>query len=183
MFELSRLIRLCKRCNDVINVPQSGYWKGKVLFIFQNPAIPRPGKWQDDVLRDISATAVDVNIAYKSTLQNSRLGTFINDLGLKWDDISISNVVKCPTKKNKLPSRKCIDNCKNYIYEQILILKPKLIILCGFLPKNVLYKKVKDKFPTLLFYHYAYLMRIGMWKQYIKRYKEMINNCLHAEKA
>lgn len=179
MFELSRLIRLCHRCDDVIRVPQPGYWKGEILFIFQNPAVPRPNKWQDNVLRDIKSSAVDVNIAYKSTLQNSRLGTFINDLELKWDDISISNIVKCPTKGNKLPSYQCIENCKKYIVEQIAILKPKLVILCGFLPKKVLYHKLKkENIKVLLFYHYAYLMRIKMWEQYITRYKEMIKNYL-----
>ena len=55
-------------------------------------------------------------------------------------DIYFCNVVKCrPVKNNKdrKPSKEEILSCKKYLFEQINIITPKIIILCGNTAKNV----------------------------------------------
>ncbi len=55
-------------------------------------------------------------------------------------DIYFCNVVKCrPVKNNKdrKPSKEEILSCKKFLFEQIDIIKPKIIILCGNTAKNV----------------------------------------------
>lgn len=173
-------IRRCCRCKEeIINIPQPGYFKGKILFIFQNPAMLEDNKWQDEILKDKTKSIEDINNAYKSTLQYSKLGNFINDLNLNWDDISISNLVKCPTFDNMQPDKIIVNNCLNFILQQIDLLKPKVIILCGALAHNYLFKILENKYNILCFYHYAFLKRNNSYDYFINDYKKQIKEVMY----
>lgn len=64
-------------------------------------------------------------------------------------EIYFCNVVKCrPVKNNKdrKPSRDEVLSCKKYLLEQINIVKPEIIILCGNTAKNVF--EIKEPMKT-----------------------------------
>jgi uracil-DNA glycosylase len=46
-------------------------------------------------------------------------------------DVYISNVVKCRPPENRVPSAKEMNACKPYIFEQIRLIEPKIILLTG----------------------------------------------------
>lgn len=64
-------------------------------------------------------------------------------------EIYFCNVVKCrPVKNNKdrKPSKEEVLACKKYLLEQINIVNPKIIILCGNTAKNVF--EIKEPMKT-----------------------------------
>ncbi|KUK49876.1 MAG: DNA polymerase, bacteriophage-type [Parcubacteria bacterium 33_209] len=64
-----------------------------------------------------------------------RSGNFLNELldhiGLKREDVYITNIVKCRPPKNRDPKDSEIECCKNYIKRQIEIINPKVICSLG----------------------------------------------------
>jgi len=64
-----------------------------------------------------------------------RSGNFLNELldhiGLKREDVYITNIVKCRPPKNRDPKDSEIECCKNYIERQIKIIKPKVVCSLG----------------------------------------------------
>lgn len=51
---------------------------------------------------------------------------------LKFNDVYLTNIVKCSTKENITQFHNAVDACENYIYKQIEIAKPKIIITLDF---------------------------------------------------
>lgn len=86
-------------------------------------------------------------------------------------DIYICNVVKCRPPSNRNPEAKEIELCKNYLFSQIELVKPQIIITLGRFAHQTLlntnealgrlrlkqhyYKKI----PLIVTYHPAYLLR------------------------
>lgn len=64
-----------------------------------------------------------------------RSGNFLNELldhiGLKREDVYITNIIKCRPPKNRDPKDSEIECCKNYIKRQIEIINPKVICSLG----------------------------------------------------
>jgi len=64
-----------------------------------------------------------------------RSGDFLNELldhiGLKREDVYITNIVKCRPPKNRDPKDSEIECCKNYIERQIESINPKVICSLG----------------------------------------------------
>lgn len=64
-----------------------------------------------------------------------RSGALLDELllhiGLKREDIYISNIIKCRPPKNRDPSKIEIESCKKYIEKQIEIINPKVICSLG----------------------------------------------------
>jgi DNA polymerase len=63
-------------------------------------------------------------------------GRFLNSVlegtGFSRDDFFITNIVKCRPPKNRTPRKLEVDTCtSNYLFEQIEIIDPKLIVLLG----------------------------------------------------
>lgn len=181
MTELDKLnskILLCNKCNELsslINLPQPGYFKGPVLVVLQNPGIPATKQVEQELnKRD------DYKIfqrAYKNTIKNCYMGKFISLIFDDWKKISITNIVKCPTMKNSHPADSIINSCKRYIFEQIGVVQPKVILCVGSLsnkiiPESLTYKKLHIP-------HYAYMYRFGLdINKYIKNIKEQLNEYL-----
>jgi uracil-DNA glycosylase family 4 len=176
--EIGWEVRHCNKCESVTNIPQPGYFAGKILFVFQNPGSPQHGKPQDEILKDRELPMDHVNDIYRSTLQHALLGSFIELLGLRWDEISITNLIKCPTPGNIPPTDTMIENCASYLERQIDILKPKLVVLNGALPQKVMLSKLKGRYNVIGFKHYSYLSRNGILQKYAEEYKLMLQNTL-----
>lgn len=60
-------------------------------------------------------------------------------LGLKREDVYIANVVKCRPPKNRNPENDEANACMDYLRSQVMLVKPKIIILLGSVAlKNIL---------------------------------------------
>ena len=59
------------------------------------------------------------------------LDKLIGSIGLTREDVYIANVVKCRPPGNRDPLPEEVDACRDWLNQQIEIIKPKLIILLG----------------------------------------------------
>lgn len=63
-------------------------------------------------------------------------------IGLKRDEVYISNVVKCRPPSNRNPEEDEAVSCLNYLRNQVILVKPKIIVLLGSVAlKNILGKE------------------------------------------
>ena len=54
-----------------------------------------------------------------------------NVLGLSRDDVYIANIIKCRPPQNRDPEVSEVESCIGYLYKQIEIIKPKIIVTLG----------------------------------------------------
>lgn len=101
------------------------------------------------------------------------LTEFLNKAGLSREkDIYICNTVKCRPPKNRVPSLTEKQACREYLLEQIKLVNPKVIVLCGatatasfIQTKEKISKlrgkwlKILDDINTMVIFHPSYLLR------------------------
>jgi DNA polymerase len=109
-----------------------------------------------------------------------RAGKLLNEFLSKSEisrdkDLYIINTVKCRPPKNRIPTDNEKLACRNYIENQIEIINPKIIILCGATALKSFYKtkeaiskirgkwldiKIKEKYyKAIAVFHPSYLLR------------------------
>ena len=65
-------------------------------------------------------------------------------VGIKREDVYIANIVKCRPPQNRDPEEDEITACMDYLRNQVMIVKPKIIILLGRIAlQNILGKEYK----------------------------------------
>ncbi len=69
-------------------------------------------------------------------------------IGLKREDFYITLVVKCKPPAGKIPEEENIKVCSKFLFQEIELLRPKLILAFGFLPPKVFLEK-KDALSNL----------------------------------
>lgn len=86
-------------------------------------------------------------------------------------DVYICNVVKCRPPYNRNPEIEEINSCSNYLFSQIELVKPKIILTLGrfasqtLLNSNLAVGKLRNQvhkfrdIPLIVSYHPAYLLR------------------------
>ena len=117
----------------------------------------------------------------------------LTGLGISREELYIANIVKCRPPQNRVPEQDEAEACLNYLRNQVILVKPKIIVLLGSTAlKNILGKEygitsLRGKWierkgilymPT---WHPAALLRdenkkIEFWqdlKQVLKKYEEM----------
>lgn len=63
-------------------------------------------------------------------------------VGIKREDVYIANVVKCRPPANRNPEDDEASSCLNYLRNQVMLVKPKIIVLLGSIAlKNILGKE------------------------------------------
>ncbi len=67
-----------------------------------------------------------------------------NVLRIKKEDIYITNIVKCKPQHNKLVSKSEYDLCKPYLFKQLEIVNPKIIVTLGEIAYSFLTKENID---------------------------------------
>ena len=55
-------------------------------------------------------------------------------MGFQRKDVYIANIVKCRPPNNRNPNRDEIKNCSDYIFEQLGLIKPRVIVTLGNVP-------------------------------------------------
>jgi uracil-DNA glycosylase family 4 len=117
--ELAEEIRVCVKCplhaSRTNAVPGDGKPTAKLMIIGE-----APGKEEDESGHPFVGAS----------------GRFLNSVlegtGIKREDFFITNTVKCRPPKNRTPKRLEIETCtSNYLFEQIELINPKLIMLLG----------------------------------------------------
>jgi DNA polymerase len=59
------------------------------------------------------------------------LTKIIEAIGLKRDDVYIANVIKCRPPQNRNPEQDEVDTCEPFLFQQIDIIKPKVVVALG----------------------------------------------------
>lgn len=69
------------------------------------------------------------------------LDEVLKKIGIKREEIYISNIVKCRPPSNRTPTDNEIFTCLDYLRNQVILIKPKIIVLLG----NVALKSILGK--------------------------------------
>src|SRR5204863_1093536 len=59
------------------------------------------------------------------------LTKIIEAIGLERDDVYIANVIKCRPPQNRNPEQDEVDTCEPFLFRQIDVIKPKVIVALG----------------------------------------------------
>lgn len=167
----------CKLCNNRTNIVfGTGNKQATVMFIGEGP-----GADEDrEGIPFVGKAGKLMNMAF-------------DGVGIIRDEVYIANIVKCRPPSNRNPEKEEADACLDYLRNQVMLVKPKIIVLLGSVAlKNILGneygitssrgKWIEQKgilyMPT---WHPAALLRdenkkIDFWKdlkQVVERYKNL----------
>ena len=178
--ELEEVVKQCRKCrlcetrkNVVFGV---GNREADIMFIGEGPGADEDTQGEPFV----GKAGKLMNMAFDM-------------LGIKREEVYIANIVKCRPPNNRNPQDDEAENCLDYLRNQVILVKPKIIVLLGSVAlKNILGKEygitasrgkwIEKKgilyMPT---WHPAALLRdenkkidfIKDLKQVIKRYNEI----------
>lgn len=178
--ELEEVVKQCRKCrlcetrkNVVFGV---GNREADIMFIGEGPGADEDAQGEPFV----GKAGKLMNMAFDM-------------LGIKREEVYIANIVKCRPPNNRNPQDDEAENCLDYLRNQVILVKPKIIVLLGSVAlKNVLGKEYgitasRGKWLERkgIFYmptwHPAALLRdenkkidfIKDLKQVIKRYNEI----------
>ncbi|HEV7373280.1 MAG TPA: uracil-DNA glycosylase [Pyrinomonadaceae bacterium] len=117
--ELAAQIRVCTKCplweSRTLAVPGDGKFASKVMIIAE-----APGREEDESGHPFVGSA------------GRYLDHVLEGTGLDRSDFFITNTVKCRPPKNRTPKRNEVETCtSNYLFEQIELINPKLVVLLG----------------------------------------------------
>jgi len=116
---MAGVIRVCTKCplweSRTIAVPGDGKYSSKVMIIGE-----APGKEEDESGKPFVGSA------------GRYLNHVLEGTGLDRRDFFITNTVKCRPPQNRTPKSLEIKTCTtNYLFNQIELINPKLIMLLG----------------------------------------------------
>lgn len=120
MMQLKRTCSQCKAC-------ELHKTRNNVVFAHGNPETAKivligeaPGENED--LRGIPFVG----------RAGQLLNEFLEKAGIsRQNDLYIINMVKCRPPDNRVPAKKEKNMCRHFLLKQILVINPKLILLCG----------------------------------------------------
>jgi DNA polymerase len=117
--ELAAQIRVCTKCplweSRTLAVPGDGKLSSKVMIIGE-----APGKEEDESGHPFVGSA------------GRYLDHVLEGTGINRSDFFITNTVKCRPPKNRTPKSNEVETCtSNYLFEQIELINPNLIVLLG----------------------------------------------------
>jgi uracil-DNA glycosylase len=124
------------------------------------------------------------------------LNKILEAIHFKREDVYICNILKCRPPNNRDPLPEEVQECEPYLWKQLEIIKPKIILCLGRISAQVLLKtadsltKLRENvhdyrgIPLMVTYHPAALLRNPNWKRPTwedvqklrKMYDEMKNN-------
>jgi len=97
---------------------------------------------------------------------------------LSWDEIYITNVLKCATFKNEKPITKNVDLCiEKWLTKEIAIISPKKIIVLGEIAKRGILKAgIAERFKTVFMRHPSSVRDASTAKYYVERFVGELKN-------
>jgi uracil-DNA glycosylase family 4 len=131
MVQLIAEITACMACKlhstRINTVPGEGNLDAEVMFIGEGP-----GADEDVKGRPFVGAA------------GRLLDAIINAMNFRREDVYIANIVKCRPPSNRIPEADEVDSCIGYLYRQIAIINPKMIILLGSTAYKAIIKDSKE---------------------------------------
>lgn len=100
------------------------------------------------------------------------LDKIIEAIGMKRQDVYISNIVKCRPPQNRKPTDEEMAACEPFVFREINVVRPKIIVTLGATPLYSLLRihagitKIRGNFysyhgiPVMPTFHPAYLLRV-----------------------
>lgn len=114
--------RLCQTRNNVVF--GTGNKEAKIMFIGEGPGADEDMQGEPFV----GKAGKLMNMAFEA-------------LGIKREEVYIANIVKCRPPSNRNPEEDEAMACLNYLRNQVILIKPKIIVLLGSVAlKNILGK-------------------------------------------
>ena len=116
----------CKLCNNRTNIVfGEGNKNADVMFIGEGPGADEDAEGRPFV---------------------GKAGKLMNNafegIGIKREEVYIANIVKCRPPNNRNPEEDETASCLNYLRNQVILIKPKIIVLLGSVAlKNILGKE------------------------------------------
>ena len=116
--EIRKQMKACKKCSLCGGrkniVPGDGSFDAEIMFVGE-----APGKNEDEQGRPFVGAAGKI------------LASLLENIGLRREDVYITNVVKCRPPMNRDPLPDEIACCADYLQREVEIIKPKIIVLLG----------------------------------------------------
>ena len=124
--ELEEVVKQCRKCrlcetrkNVVFGV---GNREADIMFIGEGPGADEDAQGEPFV----GKAGKLMNMAFDM-------------LGVKREEVYIANIVKCRPPNNRNPQDDEAENCLDYLRNQVILVKPKIIVLLGSTAlKNIL---------------------------------------------
>lgn len=118
--------RKCKLCQNRINIVfGTGNRNAEIMFIGEGPGADEDRQGEPFV----GKAGKLMNEAFKG-------------LGINREEVYIANIVKCRPPQNRVPEQDEAEACLNYLRNQVILVKPKIIVLLGSTAlKNILGKE------------------------------------------
>lgn len=111
-------VRVCPKCPLSLSrtkaVPGEGPGTAQVMFIGEGP-----GYHEDKQGRPFVGAS------------GRYLQSLLDDIGLKREDVFITNVVKCRPPENRDPRPDELNACREYLDRQIALIQPRIIVTLG----------------------------------------------------
>ena len=121
--------------NSIINCNKCKLYKGRQSIVFGT------GNKNADLMLIGEGPGVDEDrlgepfVGKAGKLMNLAFQT----IGLKREEVYIANIVKCRPPNNRNPEQDEANSCMNYLRNQVILVKPKIIVLLGSVAlKNIL---------------------------------------------
>lgn len=177
--DLEKSILECKKCRLCTNrtniVFGQGNKKARLMFIGEGPGADEDKQG----IPFVGKAGQLMNNAFQA-------------LEINREDVYIANIVKCRPPSNRVPEDDEVQTCLNYLRNQVILIKPKIIVLLGSTAlKNILGKEYgitavrgnwmeKNGIKYMLTWHPAALLRdenkkIEFWQD-LKEAKKYIDN-------
>ena len=105
----------CELCKTRTNsVPGKGNYQSDVIFVGE-----APGRNEDNKGEPFVGAA------------GKRLSSALEKIGIAREEVYITNVVKCRPPNNRVPNTKERETCIEYLKQEIIMIKPKVICILG----------------------------------------------------
>lgn len=177
--DLEKSILECKKCRLCTNrtniVFGQGNKKARLMFIGEGPGADEDKQG----IPFVGKAGQLMNNAFQA-------------LEINREDVYIANIVKCRPPSNRVPEDDEVQTCLNYLRNQVILIKPKIIVLLGSTAlKNILGKEYgitavrgnwmeKNGIKYMPTWHPAALLRdenkkIEFWQD-LKETKKYIDN-------
>jgi len=116
--DIEKQVRECRKCK---------------LYQFRNNAVPGNGVYDSRIMLIGEAPGRNEDLEGLPFVGQAGklLEQMLNSIGLSRNDIFITNVVKCRPPENRDPEEEEIQACSPYLFKQIELIDPKVIILVG----------------------------------------------------
>jgi len=117
----------CKLCNNRTNIVFGcGNKNSDVMFIGEGPGA-------DEDLQGIPFVGKAGKL----------MDMAFEGVGINREEVYIANIVKCRPPQNRVPEQDEAESCLNYLRNQVILVKPKIVVLLGSTAlKNILGKEL-----------------------------------------